>query len=208
MTTTQSQRLPRGRHGLSRSEVVRSQRTRLLRATAEAMVEHGYVGTSVADILKRAGVSRETFYQQFSSKDDCFMSAFEAAAGAVLAMGEQVELPADMPAVERFELFLGGYLDALVAEPAFARLFLVEVYAAGPEAVRRRTELQHRFVDLLIKVLDARSEEERFACETVVAAISAMVTSRLAVGDLGGLAALREPLTTLVRQATTGPLWS
>ena len=205
--TAASQRLPRGRHGLSRTEVVQSQRARLLRATADAMVEQGYAATSVADILKRAGVSRETFYQQFSSKDDCFMSAFEAAADAVLSLAGRVELPSSTTPTERFELFLTGYLDALVAEPAFARLYLVEVYGAGPLAVERRTEVQHRFVDLLVDVLGARSDDERFACETLVSAISAMVTARLAVGDLEGLAALRQPLTDLVRRAATGPLW-
>jgi AcrR family transcriptional regulator len=69
--------LPRGRHGLSREAVEGSQRTRLLRAMVDVMADKGYAGTSVADILRRARVSRETFYELFSSKEDCFMSAFE-----------------------------------------------------------------------------------------------------------------------------------
>jgi AcrR family transcriptional regulator len=45
----------------------------MLYAMAEAMTVNGYVGTSVADVLRGAGVSRQTFYQQFLSKQDCFM---------------------------------------------------------------------------------------------------------------------------------------
>src|SRR5205807_62034 len=77
--------LPRGRHGMSREHIARVQRERLFRAMAEAMAEQGYVNTSVADVLRRAGIGRETFYQLFSSKEDCFIAAYETVAGLVLA---------------------------------------------------------------------------------------------------------------------------
>lgn len=47
---------------------------------AEVMTEKGYVATTVSDVIERAGVSRETFYQQFDSKRDCFEQAFDEAA--------------------------------------------------------------------------------------------------------------------------------
>ena len=75
--------LPRGRHSLSREEVAGSQRERLQRAMAEVMAEKGYALTSVADVLRRARVSRETFYELYSSKEDCFMSVFDAAYAAI-----------------------------------------------------------------------------------------------------------------------------
>ncbi len=82
--TTGMTPLPRGRHGLSREQVEASQRLRLMRAMAEVMAEKGYARTSVADILRRARVSRETFYELFDSKQDCFMSAFEQAYAHIL----------------------------------------------------------------------------------------------------------------------------
>ena len=77
--------LPRGRHGLTREQVVQSQRERIFRAMAEVMAQKGYVATSVADVLRAAKVSRETFYEQFESKEDCFMSAHAAAVEVVMA---------------------------------------------------------------------------------------------------------------------------
>ena len=77
--------LPRGRHGLTREEVVQSQRSRIFRAMAEVMAQKGYVATTVGDVLRAAKVSRETFYEQFDSKEDCFMSALEAAIDGVMA---------------------------------------------------------------------------------------------------------------------------
>jgi len=51
-----AEKLPRGRHGLSREDVARSQRERLLRAMAEAVSELGYANTPVADrFLVRGG---------------------------------------------------------------------------------------------------------------------------------------------------------
>ncbi|MEX2196755.1 MAG: helix-turn-helix domain-containing protein [Thermoleophilaceae bacterium] len=197
------QRLPRGRHGLTRDEVVGSQRSRLLRALAETMAEKGYAQTSVADVLRSAGVSRETFYEQFSSKADCFMTAYETAVELVLA-GMPATPAEGGDRLERFDRAIGAYLDALAAEPAFARLFLLEVYAAGPAALARRAEAQARFVERLSRLLGPRDATERFAVEALVAAVSSMVTAKLAAGDVDGLRALRTPVCELVSRALPG----
>ncbi|MEV6428411.1 TetR/AcrR family transcriptional regulator [Nocardia sp. NPDC051463] len=204
--------LPRGRHGLPREQVIASQRDRILDAMAEAMAENGYVGTSVAAVLKRAGVSRETFYEQFRSKEDCFEAAYERAVDQSLSriaesaapLVDSAEADQDRPVspdLERMGRILGAYLDGLADEPAYARLFLVEVYAVGSTAVARRALLQESFVGLIADVLGARTEEQRFACQTLAAAISAMVTARIAVNDLDGLRGLRGPLLDLVRRS-------
>jgi AcrR family transcriptional regulator len=192
--------LPRGPHKLRREEVIRSQRSRLIAAMTEAMAENGYAATSVADVLHRARVSRETFYQLFGSKQACFMAAYDRAAAGIISDLQRAAQPASTP-LERFEHALGAYLDGLAAEPALARLYLLEVYAAGPEALARRARVQRRFADLMADGLGARDGTERFACDALVAAISAMVTARLAADDPAGLHSLREPLTVLVRQA-------
>src|SRR3977135_2657852 len=140
------QQLPRGRHRLSREQVLASQRGRLLAAMAEAVAEKGYVGTAVADVIERAGVSRETFYEHFSSKEDCFLAAYDTGVEALHeVMGAALAGSRAGPA-KRPRRLLKAYFDALAAEPAFARTFLIEVYAVGPRALERRVELQQRFV--------------------------------------------------------------
>ncbi|MEV4124825.1 TetR/AcrR family transcriptional regulator [Nocardia sp. NPDC049707] len=205
-SVSSARQLPRGRHGLPREEVIASQRERILSAMAEAMVENGYVGTSVAAILKRAGVSRETFYEQFRSKEDCFEAAYERAvelliANIVDAINGDARDPAGPTESDRMGRILEAYFDGLIAEPAYARLYLVEVYAVGSKAIARRAQLQEAFVDMIADVLDARTDEQRFACQTLAAAVSAMVTARIAVDDLASLKALHEPLLDLVRRS-------
>ncbi|WP_433729462.1 TetR/AcrR family transcriptional regulator [Nocardia sp. CA-129566] len=207
-SASSARQLPRGRHGLPREEVIASQRERILSAMAEAMVENGYVGTSVAAILKRAGVSRETFYEQFRSKEDCFEAAYERAVELLIANiadaigGPEADAETADPAdPDRLGRIMQAYFDGLIAEPAYARLYLVEVYAVGSKAVARRAQLQESFVAMIADVLDARTDQQRFACQTLAAAVSAMVTARIAVDDLAGLRALREPLLDLVRRS-------
>jgi len=196
--TAAAKALPRGRHKLSREEVVGSQRERMLRAMAEAMAERGYVATPVAEIIRRAGVSRETFYQQFASKQDCFLAGLEQALDGLRgAMG--TALAGEGEPVERFDRLIGIYLDALASDPATARLFLIEIYAAGPDVARRRAELQQQFLDGLVAVFGVSTERGRFACQALLAAVVALVTNAIAAGDIDGLRALREPLVDLAR---------
>jgi AcrR family transcriptional regulator len=196
--------LPRGRHSLSREEVAGSQRERLQRAMAEVMAEKGYALTSVADVLRRARVSRETFYELYSSKEECFMSVFDAAyaaiANAMASSGSSSSEPASATTLARV---LDEYLGAIAADPVTARVFLIEVYAAGPTAMERRTTLQRGLVDLLAEGLGA-NERDRFAVEAGIAAIAALVTARLAAGDVDGIRALRDPILDLLERLGLG----
>ena len=85
-----AQRLPRGRHGLTREEVGTAQRGRLMLAMAEAVADHGYVGTSVAEVIKRAGVSREDAFTQ--------TRAVFTALRETLHGGEFFDIAAELPA--------------------------------------------------------------------------------------------------------------
>jgi AcrR family transcriptional regulator len=140
-------RLPRGKHGLSPQFVARNQRERLISATITVVAEKGYAEATVADILEHSGVSRKTFYDLFTNKEDCFLSAYD----------QLIDTMAD----EVGEAFAGGHswadrvrnglralLDLLAARPNGARVGLVEVLAAGPRALERYDGAIRRFVPL------------------------------------------------------------
>jgi TetR/AcrR family transcriptional regulator len=194
---THSYRLPRGRHNLSRDDVTARQRDRMLRAMAEVVTARGYVDTPVAAVIERAGVSRETFYQQFASKQDCFVAALEEAIGRLAESLASVLDHASGPPLERYDALLRGYLDTVTAQPATARLFLIETYAAGPDAMRRRLELQQQFVDAVVRIFAARSAQGRFHAESLVATTISAVTARFISGDVAELPILRPKLLAL-----------
>lgn len=195
MTTQQlPKQLPRGRHKLSRDQVVQDQRERIFTAMADAMADRGYVSTPVAEILRRAGVSRETFYEQFSSKQECFVAAHQA---AVDRLAESVSLlGVHGPPLKRFDVILGRYLDAVMANPPLFRLFLIESYAAGPEVARARAIGLQWVVEVLHRLFRGRLTD--FECEALVASVISLVTMRVAVNDPRAVASLRHPLVEMV----------
>jgi hypothetical protein len=102
--------------------------------------------------------------------------------------------------LECFERSLYAYLDAIATHPTLARLFLVEVYAAGPEALHRRAQLQRRFLVVLDRTFRARTPTDHLTNGALVAAIRALVTTRVADGDDDAIRDLHRPVTELVRR--------
>lgn len=175
--------LPRGRHNLSRADVESDQRLRILLAFAPAMAETGYVDTPVAAIIRSAGVSRETYYRLFTDKLDGFLSALDLV-GEVLLAELTSALDGSGDPLDRVEAAFGHYLGLLAEHRPEARLFLVETSAAGPEAIERRARMHDRLAAELADALGTSSDEGRFSCLTIVAAISSMIAAPLVNGDM------------------------
>jgi AcrR family transcriptional regulator len=189
--------------------VRRAQRDRLLTGMVEVVAEQGYGAATVADVLKRVRISRETFYQHFSDKEDCFLAAFDAASDQLIAMVEAALGSPEDPALVRLDRVLATYLGALAAAPTLARTFLIEVYGAGRAAVSSRIAAQERFAVAIADVL-LRDEhwsggiDARFAGRAVIGAVSALVTAYVDAGRYEELPALRGQLLDLVAALLKG----
>jgi AcrR family transcriptional regulator len=142
--------LPRGRSRLPLPAVRASQRERLLRSVIAAVSESGYMAVTVADIVRRARVSRAAFYAHFADKEDCFLTA--TAAGRELMIAQVVSATRALPPGARDEEVLRAacraYLAFLAGEPAFARVFYIHMPAAGQRAVGRLDAAARLFADL------------------------------------------------------------
>jgi AcrR family transcriptional regulator len=141
-------RLPRGRHALAPEEVLRDQRERLLAAVPSVAAERGYEAMSVADIVKRAAVSRNAFYKNFSDKQDCVAAAHEVGHERLF---DVLSAPCYEGATikERVERSLAAALETLAAEPDLARLLFVEAPSAGEDIALRYHEWLQRYGTLL-----------------------------------------------------------
>ena len=127
--------------------VLASQRGRMLGAMADAVAAKGYAATTVADVVAGAGVSRKTFYEHFRDKEECFLAAFDAGVDLLLAAIVAAQ-PQDDSWIALMRARVRAYLDTLASNPAFARTFLIEVFAAGPRALERRADVLRRFARL------------------------------------------------------------
>ena len=177
-------RLPRGTHGLDPSLVAASQRTRLLEAAGRAVAEKGYAAATIDDIVRGAGVSKKTFYEHFHDKLGCFLAAYEAASDELY---EHVRAAQDSDAASsdwlaRTHAGIHAYLRWLAAEPALARVFLIEVAAAGPEALARRERLRDRYAARMRELQESESGVPDEIFHAVVAAADDLVVRRLREG--------------------------
>ena len=140
------ERLPRGRHGLSREQVSGQQRDRILAATVDVVAERGYPETRVVDIITVAGVSRKTFYELYEDKEECFLAAFDVAAGALLKVADDgYQAHPEASWAERIREGLANFLQIIADRPTAAKVCIVEVLAAGPKAIARRDAVMRRF---------------------------------------------------------------
>ena len=184
-------KLPPGRHGLSRSFVAQNQRDRILAAVADACSAKGYGEMSVEDIIAAAGVSRRTFYEHFKNKEHAFLAAYDAVATQLLQrVNGAVESADELP--DKVRTGLGAFLGFLASEPAFARMCIVDVLAAGPEAVARRDGAMRGFAQLILEnvrnvIGDDAPPALEVISETVVGGIYEVVYARVLRRDFDEL---------------------
>jgi len=142
--------LPRGRSRLPARAVRASQVERLCRAAIAAVAEAGYADVTVADIVRRAKVSRVAFYAHFRTKEDCFLAATREG-GQLLAdrvTAATRAVPPDTPDEEVLRAACRAFLQFVTDEPAWARVFYIDMPTAGPRAVARFDAAERRFAEM------------------------------------------------------------
>jgi AcrR family transcriptional regulator len=191
-----------GRQPLSREFVVQHQRNRIVAALAQEASEKGFHAVTVADVVKRAGVARNTFYGIFASKEECFLATQEHAMSTALervveAAGRLESWP------QRVRAGLTAFLDYVADEPALARACMVEALTAGPAAVEYYEESQQAFISLFRLGRDVsphREELPETLEEAIIGGVFWLVYQRLASGEAD---AIEELLPELVEFALT-----
>jgi AcrR family transcriptional regulator len=146
-------RLPRGRHGLPREIVERSQRERLLTAVVRVTVANGYESTTVSDILGEAGVGRESFYELFDDKLDCTLAAHKILVDDLEKRLREAYMGSG-PWPERMRRALAVGLDWFASDPEAARFILVEMSTVGPAFLSTFQAEYARFTKLIDEGLD------------------------------------------------------
>lgn len=187
-------KLTGGPHGIPRAVVHEVQRGRLLDALAEVIAEEGYLDTTVHKILKRAGISRRTFYEIFTDKEDCFLAAYQEAADHILVIVQRACRLGGTPEV-RVENGLRALLEFAEREPQVARMCVVEAMAAGDKARQRRNKTMEHLTGLAADALEERCEsrdEALLRARVLTGGVHEMVYDALCRGKVSGLSDLAE----------------
>jgi AcrR family transcriptional regulator len=183
--------IPPGRHTLSTDFVTAHQRERIFAATAELVAKRGYHGTSIDLIAKTARVALSTFYENFASKEDCFLAAFDdAVAEARHHLGAVVDPQAPWP--DRLASGLAAFLELVVPNRPKARMCLVEAPGGGPALLDRYESALDGLIPILRegrRLAGDRRLPERTE-EAIIGGLAWVLYNHLVAGefDLGALA--------------------
>ena len=177
--------------------VAASQRQRLLDGMATTVARQGYGATAVADVLKAAGISRRTFYEQFVDKEDCFLAAYDHFAGRCIER-MTAAYEAGGGGLDGLARALETLLELLAAEPHYARLAIVDALGAGEHTLARRERLLQRAAGVLAQIAREHGDPGAAAPELLAQAtaggIAEVLHAQLLRGDAERLPELADDL--------------
>jgi AcrR family transcriptional regulator len=182
--------------GQPRSFVARNQRERLLAAVAEASLQIGYQAATIDEIARHAGVSKKTFYVHFKNKDEIFLAAYQETLERLTSTVNRAFL-ADGDWATRIAAALQAFLGFLTADPAFAQLCIVEVHAAGRQALERRNnalELFAEYFELGRAEAPPDAKIPPLTAQTIVGGIHEVIYRHILDGQLNELPNLHAEL--------------
>jgi AcrR family transcriptional regulator len=176
-----------------------SQRDRLVRAMLECVSERGFAQTTVGDVVSAARASRNSFYEQFADKTDCFLAVCDWAAGDLLSEMERFAAERDwLTALRRG---LAAYLRFWADRSNFSVAYLVELSTAGRPAMEQRDRHYRSFEEMFAALgARARAEQSELASlsalipRLIVLATTELVAGEVRAGRLDRLVALEEEL--------------
>ncbi len=163
-------------------------RQRILEGMLEVVGSNGYDAASVRMVLDSTGLYRQAFYDEFADKDACFLEAMRFGAAKLEAIAVEAASGEDDWRAQ-LRAGIGAVLDALEDDPANGMALIVEVHAAGPEALAIRSEAMKRltdFVDSARRTATGAEAPPPIAAEGIVAGMHAVVHAKLAAGEDSG----------------------
>lgn len=165
--------------------------------------ERGYEATTVGDVVGRAQVSRNAFYELFGDKQDCVLAACdEVGERTVARVAGLASQPSWLDVVQvGFDVFLAWW----DAQPGLMAAYLVDLPTAGRPALEQRDRLVARFTEIF-DALAARARDEQpelpplpeLATRFMVTGIMDLFGREIRTGRRDRLAELREPLLAFI----------
>ncbi|HEX5376843.1 MAG TPA: TetR/AcrR family transcriptional regulator [Solirubrobacterales bacterium] len=175
-------------HASTLKLVISPKRERILEGMLHSVGSDGYDATSVRTVLDSTGLYRQAFYDLFPDKEACYLEAFDLGMERLDAQVQAAAAP-EKTWQGKLRAGLGALLQALDNEPDLGRALIVEVHAAGPEALEKRSKVMKRITDFIDSARAAPGEGESpppIAPEGIVAGIHSVVHARLATGATEG----------------------
>jgi AcrR family transcriptional regulator len=162
------------------TEMPKEAREKNLYAALLLFTEKGYKNTSVLDIVEMARVSKTTFYQNFSTKEDLMAVLFEEVASEIL---EEVKMVIDKEPRTAYKAYAGihRYIEICFTDIKVANLMLVESVGVSTSVEKVRNDAHRRFANLIFETVKGllpktvSEVEMRVVSQAMVGAINEVI---------------------------------
>jgi len=160
----------------------------MLDAVVEVVASNGYGALTIEQVVVASGVSRRTFYDHFANKEDVFLAAYDQIVDRLLEVVD-VAYNEGETWLEQLQRGLFTFLTFLGREPAVAHVCVVDILAAGPTALARRTESMARFRGFFVPDPAVRSVEviPPLAADAAIGGAYEVVYSQILAGNAARL---------------------
>lgn len=191
-----------------RKRVSEIQRARILASMAEVCSEYGAANVTVAHVVARSGVSRRTFYEIFTDREDCLLATLEDAVAHISRALTDAYDP-NMEWAERIRTSLIALLELLERDPGIGRFLIVESLGAGADAVRYRASVLAQITPILDEGRRTSAKNSLdlppLATEGVIGGVLSILHGQLMNEDPGALIELTGPLMSMIVLPYQGP---
>ena len=181
-------------------------RTRLLAAALEGIGDVGWADLTIAEIVRRARVSKRTFYEHFETREACLLALYEVMSSLVLD-----ELDAAVERVPRGEgrIEVGAtfYLTRLQEQPRLVRTLVIEILHLGSAGLAIRRRVMRRFAVFVQREVNATGRRPPISlavATAIVGGINELTLEALEADRVDRLSELVGPITEVVRAVLRG----
>ena len=136
---------------------------KLINAAIELMSKNGYHRTTVANIVKAAGVAQGTFYLYYDSKKNLFLSLMERfyslLQDALLGVGWDIEsITSEEEIAQKIRLAIQNILLVYQENAILARIFLREAMGLEPDFAELWDSIIERLAAFAVLIMDQSIE--------------------------------------------------
>ncbi len=117
-----------------RPEALGGKEDRILSAAVRVFAEHGYHGSSMAQVATEAGVATGTIYLYFARKQDLLITLFQRHLGGYIERSRPALL-AESAGVPRLQRLVAQHLGFFAEDRALASVF--QIHAREPDPILR-----------------------------------------------------------------------
>lgn len=137
-------------------------RARVLDAAVELFAQHGFDGTSVSQVIARAGVAKGGFYHHFASKESLLYEVYGDLISRQLAALDEI-VSRGLPPAETLRALIHDLVESTAASARPALVFWREMHRLGDERTAQYRRQRRRYHDAVRKLISDGQASSEFA---------------------------------------------